>query len=486
MLYIVLQLILVIVVCSAQNREFLYINIKLHTLLDLRITGSKSLNLGIRQRSIVNIITGARRRFAGYDLRDKLLLVLDRLPVVAVECTLSNITIDMYLFVCIALTENTTVTLLYITRTPWAIDMMQRNKAFLHIEASAHLGSRANQHADCTRFHFAAECVLFCGSVRIVNICDLVSWYTLGDQLIPNIVIRTETTAVLACRRGCCKVAEDKLCAFGRLAAFPCIEHIFHDHIELAARIVQQGRVSQPLIERELASVIGDSEHIVLVGCDCTAAHAVSAFAEFLHHGLLCRCRLCLYIVVFHFRPRQGQSICGLDVRSLSPEIDKLRQITKFRKTGLCAITCTLWGQLHRCDRFTEVGRPTVKVGHIDTFQRIVLKIAHHRVQLGHGVGNRRAGRKAYAMIISFLVQIFALSEHIFTFLRCACVDTADIAHFCKQSEVLKFVRFIDKQSVNTEFFKGDNIVFFLCIHQLFQTGFQLLFRGLQPPYSEV
>ena len=97
-------------------------------------------------------------------------------------------------------------------------------------------------------------------------------------------------------------IAEDKLCAFGRLAAFPCIEHIFHDHIELAARIVQQGRVSQPLIERELASVIGDSEHIVLVGCDCTAAHAVSAFAEFLHHGLLCRCRLCLYIVVFHFR----------------------------------------------------------------------------------------------------------------------------------------------------------------------------------------
>ena len=201
-----------------------------------------------------------------------------------------------------------------ITRTPWAIDMMQCNQTLLHIKTSAHLGSRANQHADCTRFHFAAECVLFCGSVRIVNICDLVSRYTLGDQLIPNIVIRTETTAVLACRRGCCKVAEDKLCAFGRLAAFPCIEHVFHDHIELAARIVQQGRVSQPLIERELASVIGDSEHIVLVGCDCTAANAIGAFAEFLHHGLLCRCRLCLYIVVFHFRALEIKHIGGLNI----------------------------------------------------------------------------------------------------------------------------------------------------------------------------
>ena len=392
----------------------------------------------------------------------------------------------MYLFICIALTENTTVTLLYITRTPWAIDMMQCNQTLLHIKTSAHLGSRANQHADCTRFHFAAECVLFCGSVRIVNICDLVSRYTLGDQLIPNIVIRTETTAVLACRRGCCKVAEDKLCAFGRLAAFPCVEHIFYDHIELALRFVRQRWVCKPLIECELAAIVGDSEHIVYIWLDRARAHLVCAFAKRLHHCFLLRRRRSLYIMVLRFRPRQGQSICGLDVRSLSPEIDKLRQITKFRKTGLCAITCTLWGQLHRCDRFTEVGRPTVKVGHIDTFQRIVLKIAHHRVQLGHGIGNRCAGRKAYAMIISFLVQIFALSEHIFTFLRCACVDTADIAHFCKQSEVLKFVRFIDKQSVNTEFFKGDNIVFFLCIHQLFQTGFQLLFRGLQPPYSEV
>ena len=89
-------------------------------------------------------------------------------------------------------------------------------------------------------------------------------------------------------------------------------------------------------------------------------------------------------------------------------------------------------------------------------------------------------------MIIRFLVQIFALCEHILAFLRSAGIDTADIAHFCKQSEVLKFVRFIDKQPVNAQFLKGDNIVFFLCIHQLFQTGFQLLFRGLQPLHSEV
>ena len=392
----------------------------------------------------------------------------------------------MYLFICIALTENTTITLLYITRTPWAIDMMQRNKAFLHIEASAHLGSRANQHADCTRFHFAAECILFCRCVRIVNICDLVSRYTLGDQLIPYIVIGAETTAVLACRRGCRKVAEDKLCAFGRLAAFPCIEHIFHDHIELAARIVRQGRVCKPLIERELASVIGDSEHIVLVGCDCTAAHAVSAFAEFLHHGLLCCCWLCLYIVVFHFRALEIKHIGGLNICRLPPKVNQFRQIAELCKARFRAVAGSLWRQFHRCNGFAKVRRPTVKVGHVDTFQRIVLEIAHHCVQLGHGVGNRRAGCKTYAMIIRFLVQIFALSEHIFTFLRCACVDTADIAHFCKQSKVLKLVCFIDKQPVNTEFFKGNNIVFFLCVHQLFQTSFQLLFRGFQPLYSEV
>ena len=319
-----------------------------------------------------------------------------------------------------------------------------------------------------------------------MNICDLVSRYTLGDQLIPYIVIGAETTAVLACRRGCCKVAEDKLCAFGRLAAFPCIEHIFHDHIELAARIVRQGRVCKPLIERELTSVIGNGEHIVLVGCDCTAAHAVSAFAEFLHHGLLCRCRLCLYVVVFHFRALEIEHIGGLNICRLPPKVNQFRQIAELCKARFCTVAGSLGCQFHCCNRFTKVRCPAVKVSHVDTFQRIVLKIAHHRVQLGHRVGNRRAGCKTYTMIIGFLVQIFALGEHIFTFLRCACVDTADIAHFCKQSEVLKFVRFIDKQPVNTEFFKGDNIVFFLCIHQLFQTGFQLLFRGLQPLHSEV
>ena len=114
------------------------------------------------------------------------------------------------------------------------------------------------------------------------------------------------------------------------------------------------------------------------------------------------------------------------------------------------------------------------------------MQIAHHRIQFGHAVGDRCAGRKYDAFVAGLFIEIFALCRHVLAFLRSGVLYPGDIPHFCKQAEVLKFVRFIYENPVYAKLLKGDSIVLFLRVHQLFQTGFQFLFKAFQLLNGEI
>lgn len=53
-------------------------------------------------------------------------------------------------------------------------------------------------------------------------------------------------------------------------------------------------------------------------------------------------------------------------------------------------------------------------------------------------------------------------------FLRFTGGQTSDIAHFCREEQILVKMRFVHKKSVNAQLFKGDNIILALIGAQLF------------------
>ena len=95
--------------------------------------------------------------------------------------------------------------------------------------------------------------------------CDLLSGYAARNQLITDIVIRAKTVLALSLSAGRGKVAEDELRPLIRCGALLYVIYIFNDPVQLAFRYVRQCGIGKPLIQRQLAPVIGDGQHIILV-----------------------------------------------------------------------------------------------------------------------------------------------------------------------------------------------------------------------------
>ena len=57
-------------------------------------------------------------------------------------------------------------------------------------------------------------------------------------------------------------------------------------------------------------------------------------------------------------------------------------------------------------------------MGQLFLLEGAVLEVPHDRVQFGHGVADRRTGRKHYAAPAGDLIQVVAFAKHIRRFLR--------------------------------------------------------------------
>ena len=101
---------LALVVCF-QDPEFCHLHVQVHLFFDERIAGTQRLDLRIGESLLVHILTGAHRAFAGHDLGDKPLLVLQSLPEVGVKCPFRDVIINVNLFVLITLTNNSAIAL---------------------------------------------------------------------------------------------------------------------------------------------------------------------------------------------------------------------------------------------------------------------------------------------------------------------------------------------------------------------------------------
>ena len=75
-----------------------------------------------------------------------------------------------------------------------------------------------------------------------------------------------------------------KLCSFGGCKFLPEPEHLLHRGIDLAALLIRQKRIDEPLVQRQLAAIICNFQHIVLAGVYVSVPHRLGALAQFSHH----------------------------------------------------------------------------------------------------------------------------------------------------------------------------------------------------------
>ena len=102
------------------------------------------------------------------------------------------------------------------------------------------------------------------------------------DQLCFHVIVDIENA-----RFGRRQIAENKLRTALRHGLLPYLKNFAHTDIDLAVRIIGQVGVDQALIQRQLASIVGDFQHIVLIGLYHFIADFVGPFAQFCHHLLL-------------------------------------------------------------------------------------------------------------------------------------------------------------------------------------------------------
>ena len=98
----------------------------------------------------------------------------------------------MDFLVAVALTDDAAATLLQITGTPRAVEIVERNELVLDVHTSAHLEGAAHEHTHLTGAYFRKKLLLPHLGIGFMDERDLLTRDTAGNELFPDVVINRE------------------------------------------------------------------------------------------------------------------------------------------------------------------------------------------------------------------------------------------------------------------------------------------------------
>lgn len=87
------------------------------------------------------------------------------------------------------------------------------------------------------------------------------------------------------------------------------------------------------------------------------------------------------------------------------------------------------------------------------------MQVSHHSVKFHHAVTDRGSGGKHHTFPTGQIVQIPALGKHIAGFLGFGLPDAGNIPHFRCEKKILKTMRLVHEQLIDTQFLKSDHII---------------------------
>ena len=228
----------------------------------------------------------------------------------------------------------------------------------LTVGASAHALGAAQQDTHLTAPHFSEQVFLLYLALGVVDECDLVFGNTQFQQFCMNIIINAESAVILRCA----EVAKDHLGGALASGALPDLKHIFGALGGFAVGIAGKHGVDKPLIQRQLAAIIGDKQHIVHAAVHLPVADLLGPLRQRRHDLFLILGGFQGDVVVMRLRHRQFQHIRRLNVRHIFEYAHQLRQVIELGKARFGAIAGAFRGQLDGGDGFPVVGRPCVEV----------------------------------------------------------------------------------------------------------------------------
>ena len=341
-----------------QQLQLGHLDVQVHFFFNHGVAAGQRLDLGIRKRLLIHIFGRANRRFAGHDLADKFLLALHKLVKVGVEGTLGDIAVNVHLWVFVALPDNAPLPLLKVGRTPRTIQMMQSDELLLTVGASTHALGAAQQDTHLTAPHFSEQVFLLYLALGVVDECDLVFGNTQFQQFCMNIIINAESAVILRCA----EVAKDHLGGALASGALPDLKHIFGALGGFAVGIAGKHGIDQPLIQRQLAAIVGYHQHIVHAAVHLPVADLLGPLRQRRHDLFLILGGFQGNIVVMCLRHGELEHIRRLNVRHIFENGHQLRQVIKLGEARLGPVAGTLRGQLDGGDGFPVVRRPCVEV----------------------------------------------------------------------------------------------------------------------------
>ena len=259
-----------------QQLQLGHLNVQVHFFFNHGVAAGQCLDLGIRKRLLIHIFGGANRRFAGHNLRYKFLLGFYQLIQVGIEGALGDIAVNVHLRIFVALPDNAPLALLEIRRTPRTIQMMQSDELLLTIRSRAHALGAAQQDAHLTCAYLGKQVFLLHLALSVMDEGDLVFGNTQFQQFRVNIIINAEGAVILRCA----EVAKDHLRGALACGALPDLKHIFRALGGFAVGIAGKHGVDQPLIQCQLAAIIGNHQHIVHAAVHLAVADFLSALRQ--------------------------------------------------------------------------------------------------------------------------------------------------------------------------------------------------------------
>jgi hypothetical protein len=135
--------------------------------------------------------------------------------------------------------------------------------------------------------------------------------------------------------------------------------------IRLGLGMIRRSRTHEPQVERRLAALPGDLEHVVLLRIDEAGLQFLRPLGQGLDESLQLGRRGRpdnLRFATLQLRHREFEHVRGLDIRGLPEQVHQLRHIHESREAGVEPVAGAVRGQLHRRHRFAERPAPGVEM----------------------------------------------------------------------------------------------------------------------------
>ena len=316
-----------------QRLKFFNVGVELYLLHNKRTARCKRLNLGCGKCYLSCILGLTSYALAVHYLIDEVLLSLKYIPKSCVKASFGNICEALNLSVDIALTESSTVSLLYVSRSPRCVKMMYSYNTLLCVHTNAHFTGGADKHSYLALVHVTKQLLFLCVCVCLVDKGYFLCRNTALTEFCLDVVIELcalhihldilglgSVCIALALRS--CHIAEDKLCSLDGLAFVVCLDNVLCAAIDFTALLIRKRGIYHTLSIGDLSTVRCNLEHIILRGI--YVLDIVCSVFKLLHICLLELSALTydyVYLATLHCRDFKagyiGQHVCKVAEQKL-------------------------------------------------------------------------------------------------------------------------------------------------------------------------